>query len=246
MARKRETNEAKATVAVGYCRVSTREQVEHGASLAAQEERIRAYCALRGLTLAAVEIEEGVSGGMPFQARPAGARVLEAVCTGAVQAVVVVKLDRAFRDAADALLVTRQWDDAGAALHIVDMGGNSIDTTSAAGRFMLTVLAGAAEMEKNLIGDRTAAALEHLQAQGVRIGRAALGETFTDATDANGRRTLAPVPEEAETVQRIVALRGEGRTLREIADALAAEGRATKRGGKWAPATVAKILERVA
>ncbi len=64
--------------------------------------------------------------------------------------------------------------------------------------------------------------------------------------DANGRRVAVNVAAEAETVARMAVLRAEGRTLREIADTLAAEGRATKRGGKWAPETIRKILARAA
>ena len=59
----------------------------------------------------------------------------------------------------------------GVALHIIDLGGNAIDTTSAAGRFMLVVLAGAAEMERNLIRERTKSALAVKRANGQRISR---------------------------------------------------------------------------
>ena len=39
-------------------------------------------------------------------------------------------------------------------------------------------------------------------------------------------------------------LRNEGRTIPEIIAALEAEGRATKRGGRWHPTTVQRILRR--
>jgi len=42
--------------------------------------------------------------------------------------------DRMFRNAGDCLNVAEQWERAGAALHILELGGNAIDTTSAAGR----------------------------------------------------------------------------------------------------------------
>ncbi len=187
--------------------------------------------------------EEGESGGTPFASRPAAARIVAAVEAGEADGVVTCKLDRLFRDACDCLNVTKGWGAAGVALHILDM---NVDTGSPMGRMFLTMAAGFAELERRMIGQRTADALRQVKAEGGRIGRAALGETFTAETDANGRRTLAPVPEEAATVARVAALRVEGRTLREIADTLAAEGRATKRGGKWAPATVAKILARAA
>ncbi len=93
--------------AVGYLRVSTEEQAREGVSLAAQEVRVRAYCAMRGLELAEVVVDAGVTAGKPLQTRMGGARVIEMVASDAVNAVVAVKLDRLFRDCADCLDVTR-------------------------------------------------------------------------------------------------------------------------------------------
>ncbi|MBU0611288.1 MAG: recombinase family protein, partial [Armatimonadetes bacterium] len=112
------------------------------------------------------------------------------------------------------------------------------------GRFMLTVLAGAAEMERNQIRERTAAALQHLKSTGVQLGAEALGWTRDDATDADGRRVVRKVEAECDTVARILALRAEGMTLQAIAAAVTAEGRPTKRGGKWFPSTVRNVLQR--
>jgi len=90
--------------------------------------------------------DNGTSAGKPLGTRQGGQKLLKAIKTKKAQHVVILKLDRAFRNAADCLSTVEQWDRKGITLHIVDLGGNSIDTTSAAGRFMLTVLAGAAEM----------------------------------------------------------------------------------------------------
>lgn len=68
---------------------------------------------------------------------------------------VALKLDRRFRDAADALVQTRVWDRAGIALHVVDMGGQSLNTASSMGRMFLTMTAAFAELERNLISERT-------------------------------------------------------------------------------------------
>ncbi|MBI1827808.1 MAG: recombinase family protein [Planctomycetes bacterium] len=54
----------------------------------------------------------------------------------------------------DCLTTVERWEKSGVTLHVVDLGGNAIDTASAAGRFMLVVLAGAAEMERNLTRER--------------------------------------------------------------------------------------------
>ena len=78
------------------------------------------------------------------------------------------------------------------------------------------------------------------------IGADALGWRHVEETDAAGRQRIVRDDAEAETVERIAALRGEGLSLRRIADVLTSEGRATKRGGRWAAETVAKVLERAA
>lgn len=244
MTKRTKATETSKSSAVIYCRVSTTEQADEGVSLEAQESALRAYCSMRGLDVVEVVIDAGVSAGKPLATRHGGLRVLEMVDAGTVGAVVAYKLDRLFRDCADCLTVTSGWDRLGVALHLVDLGGQAIDTSTAMGRFFLTVMAGAAEMERNLVSERTASALQHLKSKGVQLGGEALGWTRGDETDEDGRRIVREVDAEIETVERITDLRAAGYTLRAIADTLTAEGRPTKRGGKWYPATVRNIIRR--
>jgi DNA invertase Pin-like site-specific DNA recombinase len=136
--------------AVAYVRVSSEEQAAEGVSLDAQEARVRVYATLRGLDLIAIYREEGVSAKTPLRKRPQGAELVEALSRKRARHVVAVKLDRLFRNAADALNQTEQWDKAKCALHVIDMGGSAIDTTSAMGRMFFTMAAAFAEMERNL------------------------------------------------------------------------------------------------
>ena len=85
--------------------------------------------------------------------------MLEAIQKDKADAVVMLKLDRGFRNAADCLNTIGDWEKTGIALHVIDLGGNLIDTTSVAGRFMLVVLAGAAEIERNLTREWTRSAM---------------------------------------------------------------------------------------
>lgn len=200
---------------------------------------------MRGLELAEMVIDAGVSAGKPLASRDGGRRVLERVRDGSVVAVVAYKLDRVFRDCADCLAVVRDWDERDVSFHLVDLGGQTIDTGSAMGRFFLTVMAGAAELERNLIGERTKAALAHLKmADGVKLGPPALGWTRTDVRDHEGRLVVAEVVDEVATVQRIIELRARGTSLRAIAATLTREGRPTKRGGSWRAVTVHGVLRR--
>ena len=129
--------------AIGYSRCSTNEQADSGLGLEVQRERIRAYCTLKGLVLDDVIVDAGVAGGKPLASRAGGRRLLEAIKGRRAGAVIMLKLDRMFRNAGDCLSTVEQWERQGVSLHITDLGGHAIDTTSAAGRVMLVVLAGA-------------------------------------------------------------------------------------------------------
>jgi len=210
--------------AVAYVRVSTQEQAQHGVSLDAQEARIRAYCLMAGLDLVAVVREEGVSASKPLGTRPGGQELAAAVSGGKAQHIVALKMDRLFRDALDCLTQTKAWIKAGVSVHLVDMGGQTLNTGSAMGKMFLTITAAFAELERNLVSERTSAALQHKKAQGVRLG--------------------APRLSDPRTISRAQELKASGLPLRSICGVLESEGHRTLKGGRWAPATVAKILAR--
>lgn len=222
--------------AILYLRVSTEEQANHGVSLAAQENKLRAYCELQGIEIADVVREEGISAAKPLATRPGGEQLLRSIAKGEAQHVVALKLDRLFRDAEDALHTTKAWDAAGVALHLVDMGGQTINTGTAMGRFFLGMMAGFAELERNLIAERTKTAMTHKKENGQAYAPTPYGY------DREGDN-LQTNDQEQATVKRIKALKEAGATLREIASALNDEGVPTKRGGKWHASTVRYILK---
>ncbi len=229
--------------AIGYIRCSTQEQADSGLGLTAQAERIQAYCGMKGLALLNTIQDPGVSGGKPLADRDGGRELLSVVRKRQAEAVVMLKLDRMFRNAGDCLTTVEKWEKSGIALHIVDLGGNAIDTTSAAGRFMLVILAGAAEMERNLVRERTKAAMGIKRANGQRVGSVPFGYDLGD-----DGTTLIPNPIEIRTVRVIRALRDEGLSFPKIAEALTARGIPTKSGNgrQWNQATIRGILKRQA
>ena len=221
--------------AVLYIRVSSDEQVKHGVSLDAQEERLRAYCTMRDLPVVAVIRDEGVSAFKPLSGRPGGAELLRLIAAGEARDIVALKLDRVFRNTADALATTARWSKRGVALHLVDMGGAAMDTTSATGRMMLTMLAGFAEFERTLTSERTTAALHYK-----RDHRQAYGPTPYGF--ARKGKDLVEIPSELATIASMQVWRAAGLSYREIAARLTAIGAPTKRGGQWHPRTVAILL----
>jgi len=219
--------------AVGYVRVSTGKQ---DLSLEAQEERLRAYCAHAGLDLVEVIRERAITGKIKLAKRPEGHRVAELLQAGVCH-VVTVKLDRMFRNAADALIHVEEWHEAGIAFHLVDFGGQSINTGSSIGKMILTMLAGFAEFERNLIAERTTAALGHLRKSGKVYNHIPYGYRAEDSR-------LVPEPTEQAVIARMAALRSDGISYSEIANTLNAEGVPTKRNGTWGAQTVYNICGR--
>jgi DNA invertase Pin-like site-specific DNA recombinase len=193
---------------------------------------------MAGLDLVKVLREEGVSAAKALASRPAGKEMLRLLEAGSAQHVVALKLDRLFRDAVDALTISRDWDCARVALHLVDMGGQTINTASPMGRMFLTMMAGFAELERNLVSERTSLAMHHMQAEGRHLGAPPLGAEMIQGA-------LVGIADEMATTRRMKALRNQGLTLQQIADTLTAEGLKTKRGGAWHPTTVARSLERM-
>lgn len=152
--------------AVGYARVSTVEQSERGVSLETQRERITSYAAGRGLQLVELVVDPGVSAGQPLASRPGGQQLLGLIGAGEVDHVITLRLDRLFRDTVDCLTVTRAWDAAAVALHLIDFGGQSIDTSTAMGRHFLTMMSSGAELERNLLAERVRENLDSLARRG--------------------------------------------------------------------------------
>jgi DNA invertase Pin-like site-specific DNA recombinase len=226
-----------ASFAVGYVRVSTEEQVREGVSLDAQEARIRAYAVAKDLELVDVIHDEGLSG-KDLAGRPGMQRLIAACEAGAIGAVLVVKLDRLSRRTRDLLyLVEDVFQAHNVALHSLH---ETVDTSSASGRFFLRIMGALAEMERELIGERTSAALAFKRSKGERLGTTPLGYR----TPAPGE-PLVPVAAEQAVIERIGALREQGRTFRQIAATLTAEGSPTKRGARWHHSTVRAVVQRL-
>ena len=227
--------------AIGYRRCSTHEQTDSGLGLDVQDKRIRAYCALRGLELVSLITDAGISGGKPLVSREGGKQLLDTLRRKQADAVVMLKLDRMFRNAGDCLSTVESWDRSGVALHILDLGGNAIDTTSAAGRFMLVVLAGAAEMERNLTRERTKSAMAVKRANGQRVGALPFGWDLDD----DGKTLLANAAEQS-VIGQMKAMRAKGWTYEAVAEELTEMGIPTKKkhSARWTHQAVAGILKR--
>jgi len=232
--------------ALGYCRVSSQEQAEGGLSLGSQEEAIRGYAAYRGIDLVHVHVDAGVSAGIPLPHRPEGARLVEAVRTGQASAVISTRLDRLFRDVLDCLAVVRPWQRAGCALHLLDFGGQAVDTSSAVGGYILITMANVAELERNLIRERVTVGIRSRQQHGIyATSILPYGlRRVPKAVEVDGRRIsyYAEDPLWAPVVRDVFAWFTAGATCSEIARRLTNSGLRPRAGSVWAPAHILRIL----
>jgi DNA invertase Pin-like site-specific DNA recombinase len=149
--------------------------------------------------------------------------------------IVSLKLDRLFRNAGDALSHVEMWDEAGISLHLCDMGGQAVNTGSSMGKMMITMLAGFAEFERNMIAERTTAALGFKKANNRVYNHVPYGFKGVDGS-------LIPDASEQAVIGRMASLRGQGVSYHRIADELNAGSVPTKAGGVWRSQTVKNIL----
>ena len=221
--------------ALAYVRVSTQEQAIEGVSLQAQLARITAYCKVANLELVQVFQDNGVSAGKPLSSREGGRELLQALAEGQADNVVVLKLDRMFRSTTDALSNIVAWTTADVGYHVVDLGGQSLNTKSAVGLFITTMLAALGELERGLISERTAQALAYKKANHQAYARTPIGYERSNGS-------LVPVAQELALVERIKDMHQAGESYNGIAAVLNDEGQPTKRGGRWYASTVRYII----
>jgi len=220
--------------AVGYIRVSTEEQSREGISLEMQSNKIRKYAELNDLDLIDIVKDAGISA-KSIKGRPGIQAVLEKVKARKVEVVIVYKLDRLARNTVECLEMAKLMDKAGVALHSIS---EKLDTQSALGRFFFTLTASLAEMERNIISERTAAALQQKKANGQFTGgEPPYGFTVGD----NG--VLIPDTGEQGIIENIKCLRNAGCSTRGIAELLVLQGVGTRKGTAFTQTQIVRILK---
>ncbi len=141
-----------------YSRVSTKDQTTENQKL--DIERI-------GYKIDYWYSDEGVSGKVSASQRPQFKALLSQIRDG--ETLVVSKLDRLGRDAQDVGATIKAL--AARRIEVVVLQLGKLDLTSAAGKLMLTMLAAVAEMERDMLVERTQSGLARAKAEGKTLGR---------------------------------------------------------------------------
>jgi len=217
----------------GYCRASTREQAD-GQTVDAQRAAIAGFCRQRGFAEPRWWLDEGVSASVPLERRPRGAQLAASVAQGDV--VVAVRLDRLFRDVQHCLRLIDEWTASGVAVFVLDFGGSVLDGSSPVSRFALTAVAAAAELERNLIRERTSAVLQQRRRAGLVAGHVPFGYR------RDGDR-LVPDARERSVLDEAQRLRDKGLSVAATARLLNERGLIGRRG-PWTRSNLDYILRR--
>jgi DNA invertase Pin-like site-specific DNA recombinase len=220
--------------AVGLYRVSTTEQGHSGLGLEAQQAAVRAFCASQNWVLVAEhsDVASGKDDRHPgFQAALVRCRQLGAV-------LVAARLDRITRRAH----TLSQLLEDGISIRAADMPG--------ADDLMMRVYAAMAQKERELISERTRAALVAAKARGRVLGgdRGYRPSAGPDVAAAAVARQQVAERVAHRLVLEVERLRAEGVNGRAaLARALTERGVPTPHGGvTWTHTTVARVMARAA
>ncbi|MGY0692933.1 recombinase family protein [Virgibacillus sp. FSP13] len=152
------------TIAI-YIRVSTFEQAKEGYSIAAQKERLTAYCTAQGWDNYKFYVDEGVSA--KDTKRPELQKLFKDMHQGKINMILVYRLDRFTRKVIDLHKMLEEMDNYNCAFKSAT---EPYDTSTAMGRMFITIVAALAQWEAENLSERVKMALEEKVSSGERVG----------------------------------------------------------------------------
>jgi DNA invertase Pin-like site-specific DNA recombinase len=221
---------------IGYVRVSTSSPVDDGLGLDVQREAITAWVTQQGHSLTEIVTDGGLSGTLAVQDRPGLCGALQAVRDGAVDAVVVHRLDRLARLlAVQEATLAAFWAAEGRVFEV--LGGEVLrddpeDPMRTALRQMLGVFG---QLERATVVARMRAGR---RLKGERGGYSGGGPPYGWAASAG---ELVVAEAEQAALHRLFELRESGLSLRAAGKVLLQEGHRPKRAGVWHPETLRQL-----
>jgi site-specific DNA recombinase len=216
-----------------YVRVSTEDQSNEGYGIEVQLERCKAQAIANGLKVVEIFEDRGISGTKNEYERPGLAALVTAVENDQLDHVIVLSLDRLGRKTTLVLNLVERITSANVALISVK---ENLNTSTAMGQFVLTILAGLAQLERDTIVERTTAGRDlRGKIDGEKGGKVPFG--YRRVSDGIEVRD-----DHAAIVRHIFALRRQGLTLRAIAEILNTNNVPSATGKQWIHTAVKTVL----
>ena len=223
--------DANLTRAAIYTRVSTEDQAKEGFSLDAQLDKLRSYCKARDWDIAGEYIDDGYSG--RNIKRPAYVKMMSELEKWDL--LLVIKMDRIHRNSKNFMVMMEYLKIEGK--EFVSMS-ESLDTSTAMGRFVMDIIQRIAQLESEQIGERVYIGME----QKAKTGSGMLGFNipygyyFSDGF-------LCIEQNEEIVINNIFTWYKNRNSMGEIVKMLNDAKVPTKKGGIWAKKTISKILK---
>lgn len=226
--------------AVAYVRVSTERQVREGFGLEAQRADIRRWAKDGGHRIVVWSADEGISGSNGIDTRVGLFDALATIRSGRADALVITSLDRLARAmSAQEGILSEVWTAGGRVFSLGDGGEVLEDDPDDPMRTAVRQMRGVfAQLERGLIRQRMARGKREKAALGGYVG----GAPRLGVRAAGGQ--LVGDEDEGRAVELIYQSHKGGLSLRQIAAELDQAGMRTKRGGRWHPTTIARVIAR--
>ena len=214
-----------------YTRVSTEDQAKEGFSLDAQLDKLRSYCKARDWIVGGEYIDDGYSG--RNVKRPAYTKMMEEMDNWDV--LLVIKMDRIHRNSKNFMVMMEYLKQK--EKEFVSMS-ESLDTSTAMGRFVMDIIQRIAQLESEQIGERVYFGME----QKARVNGGVLGFNIPYGYNyTDGKLTINS--NEAENVKNIFEMYLKGMSMKIIAEELNSKDIPTKLNKTWGAQTVSLILK---
>ena len=222
-----------------YVRYSDHKQ-DDGYSVEYQKAEIEEYCARHGIDIMNYHIDQAVSG-TKVAGREEFFSLISAVKDGAVDVIVVYKLNRLFRNSYESQKYRKLFRKHGVKLMSVTQ---QIDEDSASGRLTTNILSDIDQYSSENTADHVKAAMREMARQGYFTG-GTVPYGYTLEVIKNGekvRKKFIEDPEEAKIVRDIFEFYGDGHSLRHIQMYLQEKGVKSRRGKDFGINTLSRML----
>jgi site-specific DNA recombinase len=245
-------------IAACYCRVSTDMQREKGCSIEYQRDSLLAYAKSHGLN-PVLFIDAGISA--KDTRRPELQKMIEEIKQGRVSDVLVTKLDRITRSLRDLVNLKELFETHGVSFKSLT---ESLDTSTVIGRFTFSLFGGLAEMERETIGERVRAAMNHRAMKGrynggvvpygylsyaqqlrINLKKGMVREEAEKAAKEKcpSEKHLHVDPEEAKILNQIFDKYIETESFRAVTHWLNTKRYRSRYGTTWAASSVHRVLQ---
>jgi DNA invertase Pin-like site-specific DNA recombinase len=221
-----------------YGRVSSEDQRESGAGIAAGSDACRAFALRQGWEVGGEFTDEGVSGATGLDKRPALLEAITAMRKGDM--LLVAKRDRLGRDPIAVAMIEAAVKRKGG--RVVSAAGEGTESDDPTAILMRRIVDAFSEYERLIIKARTKAGMQAKRRRGERVGQLPYGADV----GADGVR-LVENEGELAAVAVVYELRGRGLSLQAVAEKLNEMGIPTKKeGARWHTTQVFRLLKRTA